>query len=62
VTGLQTRKLARIPAMVELLVATVAMTIRIVCSGILGVMPTKTPMAVPRAKEWGSPFNLKNFK
>jgi hypothetical protein len=51
VNGLQTTQLEIIPAIADDLVDIVAARIMIVCSGIVGLIPTKTPIAVPSASE-----------
>jgi len=44
------------PAIAEVLVRKARRRMMIVWSGIVGVKPTKTPMAVPRASDRGSPL------
>ena len=51
VSGLQKIQLEIIPAIADDLVDIVAARIMIVCSGIVGLIPTKTPIAVPSASE-----------
>jgi hypothetical protein len=53
---------ASIAAMVEVLVINVTSRTSIVWSGIIGVIPRNMPMAVPLAREFGSPCSLVNLR
>jgi hypothetical protein len=62
VKGLQTNQLVIIAVIVDVLVRMVRVKIIKVCRGIVGDMPTRTPMAAPPASDLGLPFNLMNLR